>query len=231
LGCAAQFTFFAMNSPNATQTVTVGAATIFGDAAASSGVTFQLNGSSTINGNLYLAPGATLTGSGHVNGTIFTNQSQLAQCRLDAINASASAAALPPNFTFANITTNTTITGVSGLNVVKVTGSINLGGSARLTLSGPPNAFFVVNVGGKIQLGGSGGIFAGGTMPPSHLLINMTGSGNLLNTGSGSTVQGTLLGPRVGGNPMDGHYGSVILGQNVNLSSDVILRFGGCVCP
>jgi hypothetical protein len=98
-------------------------------------------------------------------------------------------------------------------------------------LSGPPDAFFVVNVAGKIQLSGSGGIFAGGTMPSSHLLINMTGSGNkLLNTGAGNTVQGTLLGPRVGG-LLDGVFGSVILGQNVNLASGVILRFGGCVCP
>jgi hypothetical protein len=231
LGCAAQFTLFAMNSPNATQTAKLSKTTITGDVAASSGVTLQLNAPSTINGNVYIAPGATFTKQGTVNGTVFTNQSQLAQCRQDAINASASAAALPPNFTYTNITTNTTINGVSGLNVVNVTGDINLGGSNRLTLNGPPDAFFVVNVGGKIKLSGSGGIFAGGGMPSSHLLINMTGSGNtLLNTGVGNTVQGTLLGPRVGGT-LDGVFGSVILGQNFDMASGVIAIFGGCLCP
>ena len=84
----------------------------------------------------------------------------------------------------------------------------------------------------QIALSGSGGILAGGRMPPSHLLINMTGSGNtLLSIGAGNTIQGTLLGPRVGANPLDGVFGSVILGQNVNLASGMILRFGGCVCP
>jgi hypothetical protein len=230
LGCASQFTVFAMNSPSATQTAQLGNTTITGDVAASSGVTVKLMAPSTINGNVYIAPGATFNQSGHVNGTVFTNQSQLAQCRQDAINASAQAAALPPNFTSTNITTNTTITGVSGLNVVNVTGDINLGGSNNLTLSGPADAFFVVNVGNKIALGGSAAIVAGGAMPSSHLLINMTGNGNnLLNTHIGNTIQGTLLGSRVGGT-LNGAFGSVILGQNFNMAGGVLSHFDGCVC-
>jgi hypothetical protein len=68
-------------------------------------------------------------------------------------------------------------------------------------------------------------------MPSSHLLINMTGSGNnLLGTHVGNTVQGTLLGPRVGGT-VDGVLGSVILEQNFNLASGVTVRYGGCLCP
>jgi choice-of-anchor A domain-containing protein len=230
LGCAAQFTVFAMNSPNATQTGTFSNTTVNGDVAASSGVTLKLMAPATVNGNLYLAPGATLSNGGHVNGTIFSNRSQLAQCGLDAINASAQGAALPPNYTFTNITTNRTINGISGLNVVNVTGDINLGSSNRLTLSGPADAFFVVNVGGKIKLGGSGGIFVGGAMPQSHLLINITGSGQLLSTHVGNTIQGTLLGPRVGGS-LNGRFGSIILGQNFSLLGGVTLTFGGCNCP
>jgi hypothetical protein len=92
-------------------------------------------------------------------------------------------------------------------------------------------AFFVVNVGSKIQLGGSAAIVAGGDMPSNHLLINMTGSGKgLLNTHVGNTIQGTLLGPRVGGT-LNGMFGSVILGQNFNLAGGVILRFDGGVGP
>jgi choice-of-anchor A domain-containing protein len=224
LGCAAQFTVFAMNSPNATQTANFSNTIVTGDVAASSGVTLKHAAPSIINGNLYLAPGATFQPGGQVNGTIFTNQSQLAQCRQDAINASAQAAALPPNYTFAKITTNTTITGVSGLNVVNITGDINMGSSNSLTLSGPADAFFVVNVGGQIKFTGSGGIFAGGSMPRSHLLINMTVSGSKLSTGVGNTIQGTLLGPKVGGS-LDGFYDNVILGQNFSLLSGVTV---GC---
>jgi len=199
--------------------------------AASSSVTWKLQAPSTVNGNVYLAPGTTFVKIGTVNGSVFTNQNQLAQCRQDAINASAQGALLPPNFTYTKITTNTTINGVSGLNVVKVTGDINMSGSNKLTLSGPPDAFFVVNVGGKIKFSGTGGIFAGGGMPSSHVLINMTGNGNnLLDTDSGNTVQGTLLGPRIGGN-LEGRYGSVILVQNFNMAGGVIVGFDGCVCP
>ena len=39
----------------------------------------QLQAPSTINGNVFLAPGATFTKKGTVNGAVFTNQSQLAQ--------------------------------------------------------------------------------------------------------------------------------------------------------
>jgi hypothetical protein len=231
LGCAAPFTVFAINNPNATQKATFSGATVTGDVAASSGVTLALNSASTVNGNVYLAPGVTFTNQGHVNGTVFTNQSQLAQCRQDAINASAQAAALLPNFTYAKISTNTTINGVSGLNVVKVSSDISLGGSTNnLTLSGPQDAFFVVNVGKKLSLSGNAAVRTAGGMPSNHLLINMTGSGNnLLAVGSRNSVQGTLLGPRVGGN-FHGVFGSLILGQNFNMSG-VIAQFGGCVCP
>ena len=213
-----------MNSPNATQKATFSNTTVNGDVAAASGVTLKLQAPATVNGNVFIAPGATFIPGGQVNGTVFTNQGQLAQCRLDAINASASAVALAPNFTFTNITTNTTVNGNHGLNVVNVTGDINLGGSNSLTLFGFADSFFVVNVGGQIKMNGSGDIQAGGAMPATHLLINMTGNGNnLLSTHVGNTIQGTLLGPRVGGQ-LDGLFGSVILGQDFTLLSGVDLN-------
>jgi choice-of-anchor A domain-containing protein len=218
-----------LNSPGSTQKATFSSTTVTGDVAASSGVNLKLQSPATVNGNIYLAPSVTFTNGGQVNGSIFTNQAQLAQCRQDAIDASAQGAALPPNFTYPKITTNTTINGVSGLNVVKVTGDINLSGS-QLTLSGPADAFFVVNVAGKIKLSGTGGIFAGGAMPSSHLLINMTGSGSNLDTHVGNTIQGTLLGPRTGG-ALNGAFGSVILGKDFSLNGGVMVGFDGCFCP
>ena len=99
---------------------------------------------------------------------------------------------------------------------MKVTGNINLN-NASLTLNGPPDAFFIVNVAGSITLGGSGGIVVSGGMPASHLLVNMTGSGsNLLNTHIGNVIQGTLLGPNAGGT-LEGTVGAVLLGQNFSL--------------
>jgi hypothetical protein len=170
--------------------------------------------------------GGKFSGPGKVNGTVFTNQN-LASAVTDALNASAAAAALTPNFTFGNITSNTTVTGVSGLNVVKVTGNINLN-NASLTLCGPADAAFVVNVAGSLTLVGTGGIGVCSTVPADQLLINMTGSGNsLINTHIGNTVEGTLLGPNVGGT-LDGGFGSLILGQNFSLMSGVQVTFEGC---
>jgi choice-of-anchor A domain-containing protein len=202
---------------------------VTGDVAIASGGTLQLAAPSTIHGDLYLDSGASKSGVGTVTGTTFTNQN-LSSERTDAINASAQAAALTPNFTFTNITTNTTVTGVSGVNVVNISGNITLGSSNSLTLTGPADAFFVVNVGGSITMTGSGGIVVGGSVPTSHLLINMTGSGtNLISTGVGNTIQGTLLGPNAGGN-LDGSFGSLILGENFAILSNSSSSFQGCGC-
>ena len=66
-----------------------------------------------------------------------------------------------------------------------------------------------------------------GGASPSNLLINMTGSGKLINTHVGNTVQGTILGPNVGGT-LDGNFGSLLLGQDFSLMSGVLVSFEGC---
>jgi hypothetical protein len=106
-----------------------------------------------------------------------------------------------------------------------------MGGSTNnLTLSVPPDAFFVVNVGRRLSLSANAAVVVGGGMLSSHLVMNMTGNGNnLLNAGSRNVVPGTLLGPRIGGN-FHVAFGSVIPGQNFNMSG-VSAHFGGCVCP
>jgi hypothetical protein len=214
---AAQYTIFALNGPSSggKQTVSFSSGTDYGKVAVEAGATLQLQAPSTINGNLYVDFGGSVSGPGKVNGTRNTNQ-DLSGPRTDALNASSQAASLAPSLTFSNITANKTVNGVSGLNVMNITGKINLN-NASLTLNGPPNAFFVVNVAGSITLGGSGGIVASGGMPASHLLINMTGSGSpLLNTQVGNVIQGTLLGPNAGGT-LRGSAGAVILGRNFSL--------------
>ena len=219
LGRAAAYTIFALNGPNSggNQTATFSSGTDYGKVAVAAGATLKLQAPSTINGNLYLDFGGSVSGPGKVNGTLSTNQ-DLSGARTDALNASSQALSLAPNATFTNVTANQTVNGVSGLNVVNITGKINLN-NASLTLSGPATAFFVVNVSGSITLGGSGGIVVSGGMPASHLLINMTGSGsNLLNTHIGNVIQGTLLGPNAGGT-LAGTVGAVLLGQKFNLTT------------
>jgi len=211
------YTVFALTGPNSggNQTANLSSGTDYGDVAVAAGAAVQLQAPFTINGNVYVASGGSVSGPGKVKGTRYTNQN-LSVARSDAISASSQAAAFPPNVTFSNVTANRTVNGFSGVNVVKVTGNINLN-NASLTLNGPPDAFFIVNVAGSITLGGSGGIVVSGGMPASHLLVNMTGSGsNLLNTHIGNVIQGTLLGPNVGGT-LEGTVGAVLLGQKFSL--------------
>jgi hypothetical protein len=217
LGRAAAYTIFALNGPSSggKQTVSFSSGTDYGKVAVAAGATMQLQAPSTINGNLYVDFGGLVSGPGKVNGTRNTNQ-DLSGAQSDALNASSQAASLAPNVTFSNITANKTVNGVAGLNVINISGKINLN-NASLTLNGPPNAFFVVNVAGSITLGGSGGIVASGGMPASHLLINMTGiGGNLVSTQVGNVIQGTLLGPNAGGT-LRGSVGAALLGQKFSL--------------
>jgi hypothetical protein len=221
---AGAFTVFALNG-GGTQSVNFSLTTITGDVGVAAGAKVTNQAPSTVKGNVFVASGGSFTGPGKVTGSVLTGQ-DLSAARTAAINAGNAAAALPPDQTFANITSNTTITGHSGLNVIDVTGNINLS-NGSLTLSGPADAFFIVNVGGSLTLGGSGGIKVGGSVPASHLLINMFGAGKSVNTHVGNVVQGTLLGPQVGGS-LDGAFGSLLLGRNFSLMSGVTITFQGC---
>jgi hypothetical protein len=218
LGGASPYTVFALNGPSSggKQTASFSLGTDNGKVAIAAGAILQLQAPFTINGNLYVDFGGSVSGPGKVNGTRFTNQ-DLSGARQNALDASSQAASLAPNVTYSNITANKTVNGVSGLNVVNITGKINLN-NASLTLNGPANAFFVVNVAGSISLNGSGGILATGGMPASHLLINMTGTGINLNTQIGNVIQGTVLGPNAGGT-IRGHVGALLLGRNFSLSN------------
>jgi len=225
LGGAAGFAAFALDASGTGQNVNFSNDTVNGDAAVASAAAVRNQAPSTIHGDVYLDSAGEFSGPGKVSGSLFANQ-DLADARNDALAASAQAAGLSANFSYADITSNTTINGLSGLNVISVNGNINVT-NASLTLTGPADAFFVVNVAGSIALGGAGGIQVGGEVPTSQLIINMTGSGNLINKHVGNVVQGTLLGPNVGGLP-GGALGSLLLGRNFGLMSGVHVTYEGC---
>jgi hypothetical protein len=200
--------------------------TVIGDVAVAAGAGVTNQAPSTIAGDVSVAAGASFGGPGKVTGPVFTGK-DLGAARAAALAASAQAAGLPASVTYADVTKDTTVTGVSGVNVVDVTGSVSLS-NAWLTLAGPADAFFVVNVGGSIKLVGTGGIRVGDGIAPGQLLVNLTGSGaGLVNTHVGNVVQGTLLGPNAGGS-LDGAFGSLLLGQRFSLMSGVKVSYQGC---
>jgi hypothetical protein len=175
-----------------------------GNVGISSG-TLSLNGSAgpAINGNVLLAPGASIsTGNGtQVTGTVFTNQN-LSQPNTDARNASTTFANLTPTLSVPGGAINGTITinGTAGVNVVNVSG-INLGNGQTLTLNGPAGSQFVLNDSGNLTLN-SGLIKLAGGLTPTDVVINDTSSGNNFSTSGGlnneSIINAIVLDPNGG---------------------------------
>jgi 3D (Asp-Asp-Asp) domain-containing protein len=190
LGSAAQYSVFVLGS-----TGNLSAVTVNGNAAVAAGATLTNQAPSKVTGNVYVDPSGSYSGPGTVGGQVISQS--MSTARSDALNASNAATALNSScsgssgctyFSYSSITSSTTVNGNSGLNVVNVSGDVNLS-NASLTLSGPSGAYFVVNVGGSITLGGSGGIVVGGSVPANQLIVNMTGSGSV-NTHVGNDIQG-----------------------------------------
>src|SRR5215469_13579443 len=120
--------------------------------------------------------------------TTIVPQSLGQQAFNDAAALSAAAAALPPTQpALGNITGNFTITGVSGLNVINITGEKN----ATLTINGPANAIFVFNVTGSISTNRP--MILTGGVTATHILWNLLGTGTVLQTSGGNSLVGTFL--------------------------------------
>lgn len=105
----------------------------------------------------------------------------------DAAALSAAAAGLTATQTFGNITGTATITGVSGLNVIDITGEKN----ATLTINGPADAIFVFNVTGSVDTNRR--MILTGGVTATHILWNLIGTGTVLKTAGGNQLFGTFL--------------------------------------
>jgi hypothetical protein len=155
----------------------------------------QLNGSAgpEINGNLYLATGASVSNSAQVTGTIFTNQStKLNAAQAAALNAVTVFSGLTPTSPVSSVGGTTTINGTAGLNIVDLTG-ITLGNGQTLTLNASPGAEFVINDSGDMVLN-SGLIRETGGIAATDVVFNIAGkvqtSGGLNNE---SIINGIVL--------------------------------------
>ena len=149
----------------------------------------------------------------------------MTQNDFDARAAATTAAGLAPTQTFGNISSNTTINGNGGLNVILITGSI----TKSLILNGGPSDVFVVNVAGNLKLGASDVLGLAGGVTANHVLYNFTGTSATFVTHVGNVVYGTLLGVNTQFT-LDGAFlGEIISGKSVTLMSGAQVYSRGSV--
>lgn len=186
--------------------------TINGNEYVSQGGTLVNMAPSTINGNVFEYAAGQYSGPGHLTGSINVNPALLNQVDSDALNASATAAALSPTMTFGTISSPTVVTGNGGVNVIDINGDIK----SSLILTGTASDVFIVNVTGTLALGGSTTLGLGGGVASASVLYNFTGTGTI-STHVGNVLNGTLLGPRFSFN-LDGAFNGRIIGGGASIS-------------
>jgi choice-of-anchor A domain-containing protein len=229
LGQAGNYVVFGLGQTANSNQVNLSNATVTGDIAASSGWSVLNMAPSTINGNVFLdsrAPAATYSGPGTLTGT--TLSMNLAQANTDALNAYNNDSVLSPTQTFGTISSPTIITGNGGLNVIKINGDI----SSSLTLSGSASDIFVVNATGTLTLGGSESLGVSGGATAGHVLYEFIGAnGGKLSTQVGNTVFGTILAPNYSYSNADGTLNGAIiagaLGSNADTGGSAIKLLSG----
>jgi len=166
----------------------------------------------------------TVTGPGPINGS--THIQSMTAINNDALNASSQNGALAATQTFGNITTATTVTGNGGLNVIAVTGNINLGGSNSFIVSGGASDIFVVNISGTLTMNGSAQLGISGGMTDSRVLYNFIGASGNISLQVGNVVHGTMLGPNYSITNGDGDYhgGMIFGGSQIKLLSGATVQ-------
>jgi hypothetical protein len=138
-----------------------------------------------------------------------------------ATNVSNYAASLSPTQTFSDITNTTTITGDGGLNVIDFA---NLH-DAKLTLSGTANDYFIFNISGQIHTNQP--MTLSGSVDPSHILFNLTGTGMVLfQTAGGDISYGTYLATN-GGSFQFSNLN--LTGALINIGGDVAFVSGSTI--
>jgi choice-of-anchor A domain-containing protein len=193
LGTAGNYSVLAL--AGADLVISEGATNIEGDVGLGADGTGSLL-KAKIDGTLYLDPTAhpDIHGDLTVTGGIVVKSMSAEQS--DALSANASLAALASTqASIGPITSSTTITGGSGMNVVRVAGVNMVKGT--LTISGPADALFVINVtdGGGFNFSSSKMVLAGG-VEANDIVWNFIGDGADIDIFKDVTVAyGTFLAP------------------------------------
>lgn len=184
--------------------------TIFGNVGVSDGGTISIGAPSTIEGNLFIATGATRSGPGAVTGTIFTNQN-LSLEQSTVFTASLDLADLPPDQTVTgDQTTGLTIDVPAGqVYVLNLNGGLDLN-NQNIVLTGGGN--LVLNIGGTFSLTGSASILG----PPANVFVNYIGA-NTVNTHIGDTIDGQVFIPNAPAT-LDGVWNGGVFSGNLQVS-------------
>lgn len=170
--------------------------TVNGDGGVTSNGFISVGGPSTLDGDLYMGAGATLSQSGGITGSViqpFDVNSALA----DAMAAAQIASTLSPDVVLSSVNGPLIIQSTGLQTVVNITGSVNLGGSNSLFLKGGPNDKFVINIFGGLDMNGSAQIagLLGSGVDPSDVLVNVVGTGSKITTKVDNLIGGTVLAP------------------------------------
>ncbi|HXI71939.1 MAG TPA: hypothetical protein VNN22_16405 [Verrucomicrobiae bacterium] len=171
--------------------------TINGDVGISANGTVNVMAPSTINGNLYLAAGATKIGPGAVTGSTFLNQN-LTAAQQQVFTASTLLASLVPG-TLGSVVVPAAgvvygaVNGIVDITVINVDNLTSGGGN--ITFTGDVGDYFVLNIAHDLDMTGSAAIIGG---LPGHLLVNLwdTTPENLgVIAHVGNVINGTTLIP------------------------------------
>ena len=190
LGQAGKYAVLSLNGTD----LNLSNVTVNGDVGVGPNGSVELMAPSTVNGTLFVDPTASIKAqAGNATGGIVPQN--LSQAVADAIAASNTFAGMNPTQIFSSLSAATTINGNGGLNVIKVTGDITLGGG-NLTLNGGANDQFVFNIYGGMNLGGSSSVILNGGITATNVVFNFVGAGSSLMTHVGNHVQGIVLAPQ-----------------------------------
>ena len=200
-------------------------AAITGNVGVSAGGNLHVMETAIINGNVFVASGATFqndrANNSNIAGTITTGQN-LTATQNQVFSASSTLSTLSPDLTFSTLDSNQNFSAPAGTALVVDVTNLNLNGNgangANISFSGAGD--LVLNVSGSFNLGGTTGIL---TSDPSHVFINYTGSSGL-QTNVANIVDGNLFIPTANANLAGTFFGGLYTGTGlVTLTSGATL--------
>lgn len=181
---------------------------------------------STIKGNVYEFAAQQYSGPGKLYGSLIINPALLTQVDNDALAVASAAATLTPTATLGTVSSPTTLVGNGGLNVILINGDVK----NSLILAGTSADVFIVNVTGTLSLGGSAVLGVSGGVTSGNVLYNFLGANGTISTHVGNVVNGTLLGLNYSFS-LDGAFSGRIIGggSSITLKSGTLVT--PPVCP
>jgi choice-of-anchor A domain-containing protein len=161
---------------------------------------------------------------------------QLSTAVSNATSASSTAAGMTATQTIAStITGGQTFTGNGGVNVIDLTGGINMTGSSGITISGSASDEFIINVSSQFVSNNGTSVTLTGGVTANDIIWNYLGTSAVSFTGgsvSGNTWDGTVLAPDAQIMAHDRTFnGALISGENISITSNPVINYYPFVSP